>query len=158
MADDNDTPASTEKPTPRRRPPRKSAAKTESAGKSSFVKRGSRSAGDSSKSRGANENSAGAAASSPDRPSRTDRARASLTRATDAVGGPRKAGLIAGGLLAAGAAAAALLSLRSSTPKKGDNDDAPGAKAHQTDGTDSSAQMEAMIADENMVPESTPQA
>ena len=62
----------------------------------------------------------------------------------------RRAGLSA-------AAAAALLSLRGSTPKrtaKPAND--TGAKAHQPDGTDSSAQMDAMIADENMVPERLP--
>jgi short-subunit dehydrogenase len=36
------------------------------------------------------------------------------------------------------------------------DEDAPGLTAHQTDGTDSSAQFEAMIADENMVPERLP--
>ena len=35
-------------------------------------------------------------------------------------------------------------------------EEAPGLTAHQTDGRDSSAQFEAMIADENMVPERLP--
>ena len=66
------------------------------------------------------------------------------------------AGLIVGVLVLA---VAALLALRGSTPKnKGVPANDLGSKAHQPDGTDSSGQMEAMIADESMVPESTPNA
>ena len=156
MADDHDTPANENKPTPRRRPPRKSATKSETASKPA-AKRASRPSTAAPKKQAA----AKSAPKPADKPraakkqeSTTDRARTGLDKASDKVGGRRNAGLIAGGL-AVGAAAAALFSLRSSTPKKvGDKEKI--LKAHQPDGTDSSDQMDALIADENMVPE-TPQ-
>lgn len=153
MADDtNETPAAENKPAPRRRPPRKSAAKDEAASKPA-AKRASRPATAAPKKN--------ASKSAPKRPSPskpepvTERARETVQKATKAVGGKRN--LIAGGLAAAaaGAAAAAFLSLRGSTPKSRSES---GARAHQPDGTDSSAQMDAMIADESMIPESTPKA
>ena len=41
--------------------------------------------------------------------------------------------------------------------KQTDTDETPRDKAHQPDGTDSSKQMEAGVADENMIPEATPE-
>lgn len=157
MADENDTPASaadTAAPTPRRRAPHKAATKTEAA-KPAAAKRASRPATTPAKKPAPKSPAKPAAKRTPPKPqSRTDRTRDTIGKATDAVGGKR--GLIAGGLVAVGAAA--LLALRGSTPR---NKAVPandvGTKAHQPDGTDSSGQMEAMIADESMVPESTPQ-
>lgn len=158
MDDENDTPAAdTTASPPRRRAPRKATPKPEAA-KPAAAKRASRPATTPAKKPAAKSPAKPAAKRPAPKPqSRTDRARDSLGKATNAVGGKR--GLIAGGLVAAaaGAAAAALLSLRGSTPK---NKAVPandiGTKAHQPDGTDSSGQMEAMIADESMIPESTP--
>jgi hypothetical protein len=159
MADETDTPANdTGAPVPRRRAPRKSASKAEAA-KPPAAKRASRPAAAPAKKPAAK--SAPKPAPTPPSASkpqtRTDRARDTLGKAADAAGGKR--GLIAGGLIAAaaGAAAAALLSLRGSTARnKGVPANDPGSKAHQPDGTDSSGQMEAMIADESMIPETKP--
>lgn len=73
-------------------------------------------------------------------------------RATDKVGGKWGAAAIVGGLAVAGAA---LLTLRSSSAKPTDpaKPGGAGVKAHQPDGTDSSASFEAGIADENTVPD-----
>ena len=154
MADENDTPATdTAAPVPRRRAPRKAASKAEAA-KPAAAKRASRPATTPAKKPAAKSPAKRAA---PKPQSRTDRARDTIGKAADAAGGKR--GLIAGGLVAVGAVAtAALLSLRGSTPKnKAIPANDTGTKAHQPDGTDSSGQMEAMIADEGMIPESTPQ-
>ncbi|WP_176472916.1 hypothetical protein [Sphingomonas lenta] len=164
MADEtNDTPAPAEnKPAPRRRPPRKAAPKNETPSKPA-AKRASRPSTAAPKkpaaTRKAPERKSAPKSDAAKSSSRTDRARQTLNKAADSVGGKRNVGLIAGGLAVAGAAAAALLSLRGSTPKRNAvpaNDTS--AKAHQPDGTDSSGQMEAMIADESMIPESTPKA
>lgn len=153
MADENDTPAAENKPVPRRRAPR-AASKNDTASQPAATKRASRPATTAPKKAATTKSAPKRSADSSAEPqSRADRARGTVEKATEAVGGKRT--LIAGGLVAAaaGAAAAALLSLRSSTPKgKG----GWGGKAHQPDGTDSSKQMEAMIADESMIPESTP--
>jgi hypothetical protein len=148
MADDNETTTGdTATPVPRRRAPRK----TEAA-KPAAAKRASRPATTQAKKPAAKSTAKSAPA--PKSKSRTDRARDTLGKAADAAGGKR--GLVVGGL--AVAATAALLALRGSTPK---NKAVPandvGTKAHQPDGRDSSGQMEAMIADESMIPESTPQ-
>lgn len=74
-------------------------------------------------------------------------------KATDKIGGKWGAAAIAGGLAAAGAAAAALLTLRGSTSKPGDPAKPKDGKAHQPDGTDSTASFDAKIADENTVPD-----
>lgn len=161
MADENDTPAPETKPAPRRRAPRKTTASSEITSKPSVAKRASRPAATAPKKTAATRSAPAptpASKSDAKKISRTNRARATLDKAADSVGGKRNIGLIAGGIAVAGAAAAALLSLRGSTPKRRQeaaND--TGAKAHQPDGTDSSAQMEAMIADESMIPESTPE-
>ena len=158
MADENDTPANdTGAPVPRRRAPRKAAPKAEAT--KPAAKRASRPASAPAKKPVAKSPTKPAPKRTPaPKPqSRTDRARETLDKATDGVGGKR--GLIAGGLVAAvaGAAAAALLALRGSTPKnKAIPANDTGTKAHQPDGTDSSGQMEAMIADESMIPDTTP--
>ena len=146
MADNDDTPAKTDKPAPRRRSSRKTDG---GAAKSSAAKRASRPA------TAAPKKAAAAKPRAVEQPeTTTDHARVELDKAAKAVGGRRNAGLIAAGFAVASVAAAALFSLRSSTPKKGGA--RSGAKAHQPDGTDSSAQMDAMIADESMIPDSTP--
>ncbi|WP_375402347.1 hypothetical protein [uncultured Sphingomonas sp.] len=151
MADDNDTPANdTGAPVPRRRASRKTTSKTEA------VKRASRPATTPAKKSSAKSTAepVSTQSSTPTPQSRPDRSGDTPGKATDAVGGKR--GLIAGGLIAAaaGAAAAALLALRGSTPgKKAVPANDTGSKAHQPEGTDSSGQMEAMIADESMIPE-----
>ena len=161
MADDTNTPEKDDaaKPAPRRRSPRKAAPKAEAP--KPAAKRASRPATTAPKKPAAKPAPKRAAASDDAKPSTRDRARKGVAKAADAVGGKRNVGLIAGGIAAAGVAAAALLSLRSSTPKKGAtaaNDAGPAAGgAHQADGTDSSAQMDAMIADEGMIPDA-PQA
>jgi hypothetical protein len=156
MADENDTPtADNAVPPPRRRAPRKAAPKTDAA--KPAAKRASRPATTPAKKPAAKSPAKPAPKRAAPKPqSRTDRARDTIGKAADAAGGRR--GLIAGGLVAVGAVAtAALLSLRGSTPKKAVPANDTGTKAHQPDGTDSSGQMEAMIADEGMIPESTPQ-
>lgn len=157
MADENDTPAAdTAAPVPRRRAPRKAAPKAEAT--KPAAKRASRPAATPAKKPAAKSPAKPATKRAAPKPqSRTDRARDTIGKAADAAGGRR--GLIAGGLVAVGAVAtAALLSLRGSTPKnKAVPANDTGTKAHQPDGTDSSGQMEAMIADESMIPESTPQ-
>ncbi|WP_375429256.1 hypothetical protein [uncultured Sphingomonas sp.] len=163
MADETDTPADdtgtddTGAPVQRRRAARKSTSQTDAA-KPSATKHASRPA-----STPANMSAANGASTTdpmrapdPDPQTRTVRARDTLGKAANGTGGKR--GLIVGGLAAAGVAAVALLSLRGSTPRKAVPANDPGSKAHQPDGTDSSGQMEAMIADESMVPESTPNA
>lgn len=153
MADENDTRTAEGSPVPPRRASRKAASKTEAA-KGAFgpaIKSSKKPAAKSA------PKSAPERAPVPEQQARADRARETSGRTIAAVSGKR--GLIVGGLAAAaaGVAAAALLSLRGSSPKNRPvpaND--PGSKAHQPDGTDSSGQMEAMIADESMIPESTP--
>jgi hypothetical protein len=151
MADENEDTPTPATPAPRRR----AARKNDAMPKPSAAKRASRPATTTAKK---------PAASRPDKPAkrtpatRSDRAKASLTKATDAVGGKWGAAAIAGGLAAAGAAAA-LLTLRSSSPKaKPTSPVEPGTGAHQPDGTDSSGQMDAMIADESMIPDKVPGA
>jgi hypothetical protein len=139
MADNDDTIPAADKPAPRRRAPRKSD-------------------GPKAAKKPAARRTAPKPPAAPTPVPSEERGAGAIERATNAVGGRRNAALIAGGLAAAGAAAAALLSLRSSTPRRTEAANDTGAHAHQTDGTDSSGQMEALIADENMVPESTPTA
>ncbi len=154
MADENDTPANDAgTPVPRRRAARKAAPKSD-APKPAAAKRASRPATTPAKKPAAKSPAKPAPTrAAPKQQSPTDRVRDTLGKATGAVGGRR--GLIAGGLVAAGAVAtAALLSLRGSTPRnKAVPANDTGTKAHQPDGTDSSGQMDAMIADESMIPE-----
>lgn len=80
------------------------------------------------------------------------RAKSSSKAASDKAGVPWSKTVIGAGIaVAGGVAAAALLSLRGSSAKT--KPVASKGKSHQADGTDSSDQFDAGIADEGMVPE-----